>query len=46
MPSPVETPVKSPVRTEPDRVPDPDRYYQPERLCPQQKKDATRWSAP
>lgn len=43
--APVKDPVKTPVRT-PEERPGPDRYYQPERLCPAQKQDATRWSAP
>jgi len=43
----------NPVKTKPDTfvpektdVPDPEKYYNPEKLCPTQRKDGTRWSAP
>lgn len=44
----------NPLRTKPDvqtpekehEVPDPERFYNPEKLCPDQRKDGTRWSAP
>lgn len=36
----VETPVKTPTRTEPGVTPDPDTYFTPDKLCPSQKRDA------
>lgn len=41
MPETVETPVKtgSPVRESPTPFDDPQRFYQPERLCPDQGKE-------
>lgn len=38
----VETPVKTPVKPEES----PDKFYQPERLCPNQRKDGTWRSLP
>lgn len=44
MPTTTETPVKapteSPVRNPSHRsIPDPDKHYSPERLCPDQRKE-------
>jgi hypothetical protein len=46
MPSPTQTPTKtdSPVRERPSL--DPERFYNPERLCPTQRRDAERFSRP
>lgn len=46
MPTPTPTPTRTdaPTRSEPQD--DPDRRYNPERLCPSQRQDATRWSMP
>ena len=35
-----QTPVRTPVRTSPDVGPDPDKFFNPDKLCPNQKKDA------
>jgi hypothetical protein len=45
MPNPTKTdaPTKAP---EKQSDPEPDRFYNPERLCPSQRKDGTRWSMP
>ena len=43
--APVETPVKAPEVT-PDDSPSPDRFYSPERLCPDQRKDGGHRTAP
>ncbi len=39
-----ETPTRTPTRTEPKL--DPERYYNPERLCPSQRDDAERYARP
>ena len=39
---PTEAPVKAPPKApekSPDKKPSPERYYEPKRLCPDQKKD-------
>ena len=36
--APTEAPSRAPARR-PFETPDPDRHYNPERLCPAQKKD-------
>ena len=36
--APVKTPTKTPTKS-PDKKPAPERYYEPRRLCPDQKKD-------
>ncbi len=39
-----KTTTPTPTREAPQFAPD--RYYQPERLCPNQRQEATRWSMP
>ena len=34
------SPTRTPTRTEPSTPPDPERHFNPERLCPSQRKDA------
>lgn len=46
MQTPVKTPTRTPTRTSPETTPAPERFYQPERLCPTQRDDGVRWSAP
>lgn len=41
MTTPVKTPVKAPSET-----PGPERWYQPERLCPNQRKEGAERSRP
>lgn len=41
---PTKTHTTNPVRTEP--TVDPERHYNPERLCPSQREDAERKSRP
>lgn len=36
----VSTPVRTPTRTDPGIEPGPERYLSPDKLCPDQKKDA------
>jgi len=36
--TPVETPVRAPTQV-PDDMPGPEKFYNPERLCPDQKRD-------
>ena len=38
--SETQTPVRTPVRTDPGVGPDPDKFFNPDKLCPNQKKDA------
>ena len=38
--------IGSPVREDPAPMDDPDRYYQPDRLCPDQSKEGTWKSRP
>lgn len=47
MPRPVESPTKTgaPVRREEPSY-DPERHYNPERLCPSQRRDAEKFSRP
>jgi hypothetical protein len=49
MPKPdTQTPTKTdaPTRRQDEPAADPERHYNPERLCPSQRKDGTRWSMP
>jgi hypothetical protein len=39
-----QTPTQTPTRVEPTI--DPERHYNPERLCPSQREDAERYSRP
>lgn len=43
---PTKTLPGAPVREEPSPLGDPDRYYNPERLCPEQGKEGTWKSRP
>lgn len=45
MPNPTKTDTPTTTPTKQDE-PSPERYYNPERLCPSQRKDGTRWSTP
>lgn len=44
MPTPVKTKPTTPVREQPKI--DPERFYNPERLCPGQRGDGERFSRP
>lgn len=47
--TPTETPVQTPTRTpgeSPSEMPSPDRFYQPERLCPDQSQQGAWRSRP
>ena len=43
---PTKTRPGTPVREDPAPFDDPDRYYQPDRLCPDQSKEGTWHSRP
>jgi hypothetical protein len=46
---PTEAPVKAPPKApekSPDKKPSPERYYEPKRLCPDQRRDAVTRTAP
>lgn len=45
MPNPTKTDTPTTTPTKQDD-PAPERFYNPERLCPAQRKDGTRWSMP
>lgn len=47
MPSPTTTPTETPTKApEREHITDPERHYNPERLCPTQRQRGTKWSMP
>lgn len=44
--APTKPDIGTPTRQEPSPFDDPDRYYQPDRLCPDQSKEGTWKSRP
>lgn len=44
--APTKPDIGTPIREEPAPMDDPDRYYNPERLCPDQSKEGTWKSLP
>lgn len=46
MPVPTTTPTRTDAPTREDPAVDPERHYNPERLCPSQRRDGEKFSRP